>query len=421
MHVSKTVEERNYHRKSFHTAYVIYSETDAALRLGMSRRRCRAQRKLCSYDPPVTSQVLGNRHPTSKLVYVMSATQIYAELLVHIRSVTLHVSLQTEYDHETKVQLSANSEWIELTHEGQSASIRLPTKVGGGGNAILTLPAAPSKDITLRLQVEEKSLGLLEFGGREDGNEEPWTAESLDNRATLYCRHCGQQVFGSGRVHTWKDLPSENWAEMMEFWHCHKPTQETPKENGDAPARKGYAASNKLRASSGTGFVDISHFLLAPSDCGGMETGKVRPSICSAFTATFLSMVVTTTWTEKKESMLDRKIVLALRRSLSDTTRPRLSQALREELPSVDWQGELDGLLCGAATASLCFIASFPRTEQVRFNGDTYLFPSFRLLPSQKWLLLTAHFIVNAAMLRLADAMTTLRAGESTNGRFVLP
>ncbi|KAL9088617.1 MAG: hypothetical protein Q9165_006137 [Trypethelium subeluteriae] len=215
----------------------------------------------------------------------MSSIQLYAELLVHIRAVAFYGALHTEHNHETNIELSADNEWITVRHEGQTASIRLPTTVGGGGNAALTLPAAPSKDITLRLQLEETSPGLLQFGNQQSGNVEPWTAKSLGKETSLYCRDCGQSLLGQGRVQAWKDLPSENWVEMMEFWHCHKPATEHQHANGDAASRKGYSASNKLRASMGTGFVNTSHFLLAPADCLGIEAQKLEKWISSCILA----------------------------------------------------------------------------------------------------------------------------------------
>ncbi|KAF2238075.1 hypothetical protein EV356DRAFT_508700 [Viridothelium virens] len=206
----------------------------------------------------------------------MSSIQLYAELLVHIRAITFYGALHTEHNHETKVQLSADNEWITVSHEGQAASMRLPTTVEGGGNAALKLPTAPSKDITLRLQLEETSPGLLQLGKQQSGNVEPWTARSLSKETSLSCCDCGQLLLDKGRIQTWKDLPSENWVEMMEFWHCHKPAIEHQRENGDAASRKGYSASNKLWASTETGFVNTAHFLLAPEDCSGIEAKKVR-------------------------------------------------------------------------------------------------------------------------------------------------
>ncbi|KAI9698347.1 MAG: hypothetical protein M1820_007509 [Bogoriella megaspora] len=205
----------------------------------------------------------------------MTSMHLYAELLLNIRSITFFASLQTEHNHETRVELSADNETIALSHEGSQASIRLPTKVAGGGAATLTLPPAPSKDITLRLQLEEKEDGLLRIADQESGNITPWAADTLSENATLSCCTCTQPFLLPRRVSTWKDLPSENWAEMMDFWHCHKPNQPVSDSNGNSTSTKGYSASNKLRAIAGIGFVDITQFLLAAGDCIGIEQNEV--------------------------------------------------------------------------------------------------------------------------------------------------
>ncbi|KAJ9646598.1 hypothetical protein H2199_002647 [Coniosporium tulheliwenetii] len=93
---------------------------------------------------------------------------LYAELLLNIRTVSLTATLQTESNKETKASLSADGETISLTHDGETASIRLPTKISGGG-AALTLPAAPAKELTLRLQLEEDRPGLLKLGSSGRG------------------------------------------------------------------------------------------------------------------------------------------------------------------------------------------------------------------------------------------------------------
>jgi len=81
---------------------------------------------------------------------------------------------------------------------------------------------------------------------------------------------------------TWKDLPSENWAEMMDFWHCHKPTEhESHAGHSDeetATANKGYAANSKFTAQNKVGFVDLTTFLLDAKDCN-----NIRVSLCLYF------------------------------------------------------------------------------------------------------------------------------------------
>ncbi|KAF4989583.1 hypothetical protein FGRMN_9045 [Fusarium graminum] len=65
-------------------------------------------------------------------------------------------------------------------------------------------------------------------------------------------------------------LPSENWAEMMEFWHCHKP-HDHEHQDPESLASKGYGANHAISAQQGTGFVDLTSFLFSEPDCRGLK------------------------------------------------------------------------------------------------------------------------------------------------------
>jgi ubiquitin-protein ligase E3 D len=246
-----------------------------------------------------------------------SQIRLYAELLLHIRSVTLHASLQTQHTHETKATLAADGRSVTLTHEGATARLRLPTTLpaGQGGDASLVLPEAPpAKELSLRLRLDERDDpppgpgpgGLLPAAAAAE-NRVPWGAGALngaaDKRAAvaaaadgggsraeageerdaaegghgaaspaLQCRRCATRLLAPGRVREWRDLPSENWAEMMEFWHCHKP-HEPGRET--AGAERAYAAGRKLVALEGVGFVDLVSFLLAERDCTNLKVSRL--------------------------------------------------------------------------------------------------------------------------------------------------
>jgi len=78
-----------------------------------------------------------------------------------------------------------------------------------------------------------------------------------------------------GSIQSWRDLPSQNWAEMMDFWHCHKPS--VPKKqtaNGSHNTyleEKGYGANTGFVARRGVGFVDLTYFLVSTEDCLGVK------------------------------------------------------------------------------------------------------------------------------------------------------
>ncbi|KAJ4372165.1 hypothetical protein N0V83_003938 [Neocucurbitaria cava] len=179
---------------------------------------------------------------------------LYAELLLNIRTVTLFASLRTNYSHETKAKLSADGSYITISHEGQSATIRLPINVKGDGDAALSLPSQPSsKELTLRLQMEEREgsdlLGTLQGEGRQ-ANVVPWDGGWLGQIRDLdiTCKNCGAVIVPRGKIRQWRDLPNENWAEMMDFWHCHKPDEHHlhDRAHEEATTQKGYAAVARL-------------------------------------------------------------------------------------------------------------------------------------------------------------------------------
>ncbi|KAK8213420.1 hypothetical protein M8818_002719 [Zalaria obscura] len=90
----------------------------------------------------------------------------------------------------------------------------------------------------------------------------------LGAQAELICRSCRSVIVQRGSIIQWKDLPSEGWAEMMDFWHCHKPDDHGQEGHYHASiGTKGYAAAGRLVAKPGVGFVDVLSFLLAETDC----------------------------------------------------------------------------------------------------------------------------------------------------------
>jgi hypothetical protein len=221
------------------------------------------------------------QEPEERLATNDTSITLYAELLLHIRTVTLFASLRTECTRVTQARLESNGCAVTVTHEGTSATIHLPLQVQGGGDAALSLPAnPPSKDLTLRLQIEEQEgsnvLGTLLSEDRK-ANIVPWDGASLNEAkdVTVHCKSCKAVVVPAAVVRDWRDLPNENWAEMMDFWHCHKPDEHHLHDhaNKEAIGKKGYAASNTLQATKGIGFVDLSSFLLVNEDCVGIEVG----------------------------------------------------------------------------------------------------------------------------------------------------
>lgn len=204
---------------------------------------------------------------------------LYAEHLINIRSLSLQASLSTVSNKETRATLSADGSTLTLAHEGEVATIKLPIAVPGThNNATLTIPAAPTKDLSFRISLSEKpgAGGLLTSGNFEDTNVVPWTAPSLTPETELACRNCQEILAERGKIKVWKDLPSENWAEMMDFWHCHRP--DVPRDDDHSAPSRGYSAGSRLALELGVGMVDPVDFILAAEDCQNVEVGAYHAS-----------------------------------------------------------------------------------------------------------------------------------------------
>ena len=104
------------------------------------------------------------------------------------------------------------------------------------------------------------------------------------------CRECSAVIIEKGSVKGWRDLPSENWAEMMDFWHCHKP--DVPQANGasghdlggsidESSVNRGYGADTIFAPTRGLGFVDLTTFLLVELDCTNIEVRYGIPFLFS--------------------------------------------------------------------------------------------------------------------------------------------
>ncbi|OBT92840.2 hypothetical protein VE01_09052 [Pseudogymnoascus verrucosus] len=194
---------------------------------------------------------------------------IYAELLPNIRQISVLAALPTPSDGTTRVSLSGDRAILTLVHNGATASLQLPGAIAPTYN-----PAQPHPNLAQLSWRIPLAASLLQPRAAPSVTA-PWSAGALAGTSSFSCRGCGQVILSPGRVTTWRDLPSENWAEMMEFWHCHKPdvpVGEKGDEEGGDNTTKGYGANTRMMAQKGVGKVDLTYFLLDGEDCSGLET-----------------------------------------------------------------------------------------------------------------------------------------------------
>ena len=193
----------------------------------------------------------------------MSPLSIYAELLLNIRQVTTLVSLPSLCNETTKLEISADRTSISITHEKEYAEAKLPCRVADNGS--LKVPLIPAKELSFRLSLDE-DFNTPTKTQIARGDQWPWPASSMTSDTQIACRSCST-LLSNASSRTWHALPSENWAEMMDFWHCHKPDFEGARPNESQRLAKGYSAFNRLGPTAGIVLVDITSFLLLRDDC----------------------------------------------------------------------------------------------------------------------------------------------------------
>ncbi|OAA48769.1 SNF2 family helicase [Metarhizium rileyi] len=187
---------------------------------------------------------------------------IYAELLSNIRQVSIATSLPSPTNARTVAKILDGGRRLCIEHDGQTMALDLPGTVSS--DITLQLPQSPSTEMTWRLPLSCKGTPLPHF--TPETQDVPWAALDLEPGSPVCCRNCNSIIISKHTIQSWKDLPSENWAEMMEFWHCHKPHDHSELQQ-ETLANRGYGANNAITAQSGIGFTDITSFMFDETDC----------------------------------------------------------------------------------------------------------------------------------------------------------
>lgn len=242
---------------------------------------------------------------------------LHAEYLPNIRQITLYVTLpasQQANPPNPTISLSESRRAVTVSIAGDTAeddadavseTIKLPARVHETSRRVLESATTTSqnsderqqqqRELSFRMQVDPEDALHLNISSDDDvvGNRyAPWMAGDMGPTTKARCRACGSVVLDVPAAATadatgwvWKDLPSGNWAEMMDFWHCHKPDTHDHEKDPEGKTVsiqernsqvRGYGAANQVVAKPGTVLVDVPSFLVIEEDCKGVQ--KVRLS-----------------------------------------------------------------------------------------------------------------------------------------------
>ncbi|KAL4939468.1 ubiquitin-conjugating enzyme E2-binding protein [Aspergillus oleicola] len=235
---------------------------------------------------------------------------LHAEYLPNIRQVSVQISIAGKTTAPPEISLSESRRAVTLSATFSSCgskpdhvaeTIKLPARVKEGSRRLLGGAGIGAREFSYRLQVDDDELAKRSPLEEHMDSFVPWSAGDMASSTKLRCAQCEGIVLDTPNETTnapspeqnyeslfmgwvWKDLPSGNWAEMMDFWHCHKP--DPPKEHDtdgkeieDANSKvKGYGASNQVLATPGNVLVDVATFLVADTDCKGLKKATKEPT-----------------------------------------------------------------------------------------------------------------------------------------------
>lgn len=205
----------------------------------------------------------------------MPEISLYAELLIHIRQLTLYASLENARNEHTQILVSSDKKIVTVLHEGETVGIYLPTQISG--TADVTFPLDRRTEVSAKLHIEDQS-ELDQAIEAAAGVEAPWSASDLAPESSIACKSCSTPILQANAITQWKDLPSENWAELMDLWFCHKPHEHNHENHADsmnAAEAKGFSANSKLTVTSGTGLLDTLSLLMYPMDCINVKVRSI--------------------------------------------------------------------------------------------------------------------------------------------------
>lgn len=201
----------------------------------------------------------------------MSPNAIYAEYLPNIGQISIHVSLASTLSNQTTIRLNSGCDTVILRHYSDEISCLLPYQVATNTSIQIPHLEPNSRHFSLRLQAKRISQDVI----ANFEEEAPWSAGTLDCQSDFVCRLC-KEARVVGPIKLWRNLPSEHWVEMMDFWHCHKPGSATDDSLVEEDEFKVYAASNKLTARRGVGFVSKLYFVVHTQDCLEFEVSHAH-------------------------------------------------------------------------------------------------------------------------------------------------
>lgn len=153
------------------------------------------------------------------------------EYLPRINCVAVHVAeAETVILKEVSSQQLIIEYQVKVMYDRVNTTISLPKSIDVNENMGVKFIKGADNDWSLRLKVDptqQPDVGQsLEFDDMQNNTYNKWHRGFLKGLGaySFRCEHCEAPILDSrSNCKVLNDMPSDNWMELMDFWHCSKP------------------------------------------------------------------------------------------------------------------------------------------------------------------------------------------------------
>ncbi|EMR11680.1 hypothetical protein PNEG_00117 [Pneumocystis murina B123] len=142
---------------------------------------------------------------------------------------------------------------------------------------IIFLPDETEKDVSIQVNQQLNTLSirlpLSNFSIKSLKEISPWSAVYIDPNSDFCCGFCLCFLLNKDQIKHWRNLPSDNWVDMMDYWVCCK-------EKYNAFGNYGMLQKIKSLSDSGIIFVGLSYFLISEKNLQNIKVEKNK-ALCN--------------------------------------------------------------------------------------------------------------------------------------------
>ncbi|KAG5518971.1 hypothetical protein PMAC_002502 [Pneumocystis sp. 'macacae'] len=168
-----------------------------------------------------------------------------AEAFSHIRVINLVLEFPKNFYKPGLLKLF-NTHSISLEFKGELLTIFLPDETEKDTSIQVN---QLDKILSVRLPLSDSSVKTTE-------EISPWSAVYIDSNSSFCCIFCLSFLLSKDEIKYWRNLPSDNWSDMIDYWICHREKHNILKGFG---VDKNY----KFVSCPGIAFVGLSYFLVS--------------------------------------------------------------------------------------------------------------------------------------------------------------